>query len=663
MSVKREADDLHGSGCKKRKVLDELSEDGPLTQKDVVYFQKEAIFRQLQKYRLEVDVVKGEYKTLQAEYDTCKDRQLLLSHWLDQFLEHAAGLVPGDDISNLEFFLATPTSLTGDDLISSLNAKKEKFAQITAKLESNVSDDVKRSNSRINKELHNVSAKYDSLKSDHNVLTKKYSKLFADFKELSDDHQRLQSKTLARVSKGKEETQKPEDKAGARQEIPSAQTPIDDSKLDEFQLQIAEQQAAIQAQEATIKENIVRFGKLTSLIQPQTNTDEILKTSEKHQLISKQKDDLQLKQVELVQRLEILENELREGKELAQSHESALEEFNHEKKKLEHQLNDTKEKEERLRNQRDLYVTEIEVLKQKSNWKVLTDLQNLVKAQEKQIKAFDLQAQLESVTPSTISDVAQLQKKNALLLKEIIELEGAFQQLQSVRVPKILSAVDEEKRKKELDVTKIKVDSKYRMLQEGEKYQQVTREKLETSFKVLKTGFEKIEASQVEYKHQIENLNGELAELRKLLSKKELEVKEFRSKSIKLEDTVKLESFQYKRAKQDFESLKDEHQSLLISEASKSAETAQLKAKLAHQDKLIMRYKQTGSIEDSSEADSFRSLIYCSLCSKNWKNTAIKSCGHVFCEPCAKERLAARMRKCPSCNKQFSSNDLLTIHL
>lgn len=63
------------------------------------------------------------------------------------------------------------------------------------------------------------------------------------------------------------------------------------------------------------------------------------------------------------------------------------------------------------------------------------------------------------------------------------------------------------------------------------------------------------------------------------------------------------------------------------------------------------------------ELEDFRSLVYCSLCSKNWKSMAIKTCGHVFCDNCCKERLASRMRKCPSCNKPFSSNDLLSIHL
>jgi E3 ubiquitin-protein ligase BRE1 len=669
MSLKREADGANGSDLKKRKVLDKLSEDGPLTQKDVVYFQKEAIFRQLQKHKKQVEVVQGEYNVLQAEYNGCKDRFILLTQWVDQFLEYVAGLVPGDGSSELEFFLSAPSSIVDIDILKTLNIKKDQFSKVAAKFDGNASEDVKNAVATINKEFHNVTAKYDSLKADNEVLTKKYTKLSEELKELSNEHERLQSKTLGRVMKGKEEEHKTENREETKSDITakiessSNNAGIEDAKVEELQALISQQKAMIDAQETTIKENIERFGKLSTTIRTQCNSDEVINNSEKYQVLLKQKDDLQAKQVELVQRLEILENEVRESKDQAAHHKQSLDEFNSEKVKLEAQLNETKEKEERLRNQRDLYLTEIDVLKQKSNWKILNDLQDLVKAQAKQISTYNFEAKLAEAIPSEVSDVEQLQKKNALLSKEIGELEAAFQQLQSVRVPKILNAVDEEKRRKDLDVAKIKVDSKYRMLMEGEKYQQVTREKLETSFKVLKTSFEKLEASQVEYKNQIDTLNSELAELRKLSSKKELELKEYHKKCVKLEDGMKIETTQKKKAQHDFDTLKAEYQSLLFSESSKASEVSQLKFKLASQDKLIMRFKQTGSTEDSSELDSFRSLIYCSLCSKNWKNTAIKTCGHVFCESCAKERLAARMRKCPSCNKQFSSNDLLTIHL
>lgn len=60
---------------------------------------------------------------------------------------------------------------------------------------------------------------------------------------------------------------------------------------------------------------------------------------------------------------------------------------------------------------------------------------------------------------------------------------------------------------------------------------------------------------------------------------------------------------------------------------------------------------------------NFKQLVYCPLCTLNFKNQMIKNCGHTFCENCIKERLSARMRKCPSCNLPFGSTDVLDIVL
>lgn len=72
----------------------------------------------------------------------------------------------------------------------------------------------------------------------------------------------------------------------------------------------------------------------------------------------------------------------------------------------------------------------------------------------------------------------------------------------------------------------------------------------------------------------------------------------------------------------------------------------------------------SGDGSDAGEQlEALRSIALCSVCSKNWKDTAIKVCGHVFCNDCAKDRLNARLRKCPMCNKQYSYSDLLPVHL
>lgn len=673
--LKREGEEANGGDVKKRKVLDELSEEGPLTQEDVVYYQKEAIFRQLERYKNETYLVKKETRLLNTEFEAYKSRLVLLSSWIDQFITFISALSPSDASSNIDFFLATPSPLENDDYIKQLEAKKEKLGVLLSAISAQVPTELTDNLASITKELQNVKAKYQSLKSDHNIITTKYNTISEDYNKLLRDHQRLQSKTIPRVLGSTEEkpsTERPSSStpAATDKEVVTSDNAkpdlIDEEKAHALQSEIAQYKAVIEAQKTTIAENIARFQTLSTQLGGSAVTavtTEAITTSQLYKTLQSQLLEHQAKNAEYIQSIESIENELKDAKDQITSRDEALKAFTEAKDKLETSFRETKEKEERLRNERDLFISKYEVLKQQNSLKTLADLQDFVKAQEAQLKSYDFSEKLNEIIPSELNDVETLQKKNALLLSEIKELEAAFKQLQSVRLPKVLGAVEEEKRRKELEAAKMKVDQKYRTFMQGEQYQKMNVEKLETTFKVLKTNFEKMESSQGEYKKQIEQLTSELVVMRKAILLKEKEAKEYSKKCDTLNDTLTQDAQTLAQVQQDFATLKNSYEEVLNKESNEAQEIASLKSKIASQDKLIARYKSTGSVEDSSEIDSFRSLIYCSLCSKNWKNTAIKSCGHVFCDACAQERLAARMRKCPSCNKQFSSNDLLTIHL
>eukprot|EP00467_Chlorarachnion_reptans_P011467 CAMPEP_0114538212 /NCGR_PEP_ID=MMETSP0109-20121206/30010_1 /TAXON_ID=29199 /ORGANISM="Chlorarachnion reptans, Strain CCCM449" /LENGTH=755 /DNA_ID=CAMNT_0001722191 /DNA_START=115 /DNA_END=2382 /DNA_ORIENTATION=- len=50
--------------------------------------------------------------------------------------------------------------------------------------------------------------------------------------------------------------------------------------------------------------------------------------------------------------------------------------------------------------------------------------------------------------------------------------------------------------------------------------------------------------------------------------------------------------------------------------------------------------------------------LVCSLCSRNEKTAIITRCMHTFCRECINRSLEVRNRKCPTCTKQFSKNDV-----
>ena len=62
-------------------------------------------------------------------------------------------------------------------------------------------------------------------------------------------------------------------------------------------------------------------------------------------------------------------------------------------------------------------------------------------------------------------------------------------------------------------------------------------------------------------------------------------------------------------------------------------------------------------------ANTSQALALCTICRKDFKNTALRTCGHTFCNNCVADRLANRMRKCPNCSSAFDKSDVMTIHM
>lgn len=88
-----------------------------------------------------------------------------------------------------------------------------------------------------------------------------------------------------------------------------------------------------------------------------------------------------------------------------------------------------------------------------------------------------------------------------------------------------------------------------------------------------------------------------------------------------------------------------------------------LKARLESTSKDRDKWKSKSLSNSSEEEDMLRKLATCSVCHNNFKNTALKTCGHIFCRSCIDDRVANRMRKCPNCSKMFDKLDIMTVHL
>lgn len=310
----------------------------------------------------------------------------------------------------------------------------------------------------------------------------------------------------------------------------------------------------------------------------------------------------------------------------------------------------------RIRTTRDELLGKVALLEaQKNKSEIMEDLEKILKIQTEQLEKFETRD-------------SSNQSQDALM-KELQDLEKGFKELSQTSNKKYMDYMNQESIITKLNVEKTKASEKYFAAMRSKDAIMIENKNLTKNLSKSNELITQLKDLEKNLQMKIENLYKQLSlsqdnEKRLQESNKESSVKilELTSKNNKLVKTS--EHFE-----QENKGLIAKKTELEYKMKDKEIENKQLRIKLTNAENKAKKLYKTllsnggdnGALTE--ELENFRTIIYCSLCSKNWKNTTIKTCGHVFCDSCCKERLAARMRKCPTCNKPFSSNDILTIHL
>ncbi|CAI5760073.1 unnamed protein product [Candida verbasci] len=302
----------------------------------------------------------------------------------------------------------------------------------------------------------------------------------------------------------------------------------------------------------------------------------------------------------------------------------------------------------RLRAHRDELSSQIEIIKQ--------ELDN----KETNKSLLDLNSELNK-------RIEQLTKPQSDENEVIQEIEQAFKQTRDLYLSNLSNKVDIDGKLQIISIEKTKAESKYFAVMRS-------MEAAKEEIKILKLQNSK----QNEFNTNLTELNSKLNLKVKNLT---TQLSEYQQININNKNEVKkvnedLEEFKIDNSnlKENLEEITTKNENLIKSEIQlkktinqQSIEIQELEKKKNQLSNLLNKYKTNnvnGIIEEEEQQlQALRSIAKCSVCTKNWKDTAITVCGHVFCSNCTQERLAARLRRCPSCNKGFSQNDLLSIHL
>ncbi|KAF2205177.1 BRE1-domain-containing protein [Delitschia confertaspora ATCC 74209] len=339
----------------------------------------------------------------------------------------------------------------------------------------------------------------------------------------------------------------------------------------------------------------------------------------------------------------------------------------------------------RIRNSRDELIAKVSVLEasQKDSEVSKQQIQELVAAREHRISALESEcerirlklAELESterqsrpelddMSPEQLrSKVADLQNQLNLLSNEVPSMEAAWKKAQAAANKKLTEIVAWEDQVTRANADKAKADQKFFAAMK-------TKEAREQEVRVLRTQAMKSTEIVAQLKEAdslsrslVDKHEKQLAEMRSQME--ELSV-QYRALQQKMTENQILSEGQTKQITELKNTLTAKDTSYLAaahSQRESEIERDKLKLQVDTLETQVELWKKRSMGNQSEEASQMRSMLQCQICKDAFKDTVIKTCGHVFCNSCVQDRVNNRMRKCPSCAKAFGSNDTMRIHI
>lgn len=314
--------------------------------------------------------------------------------------------------------------------------------------------------------------------------------------------------------------------------------------------------------------------------------------------------------------------------------------------------------------------------------KSLEHIKELASAKEERVKALESEIErlklqigqsMGPASPPTSLDgmstdelqirCANLEKQSQLLNNELQSMGTAFKKSSTLASQKVNSLLALEDKVHRFSAEKIKADQKYFAAMKSKESREAEVRALraqtakasemvsslkesESANRALQVSLEK---QYTEAKESVNTITVKLRTANQLLSDRTI-----------LADGLKTQVEELKSSL----SARDES-TTAKSTACRAAETEleKLKIRLESTKKQAEDWKARSQGNNSEEYEMYRSVAVCTICHVNFKNTTIKTCGHVFCDHCVQERTALRSRKCPNCGKAFGLNDVMRITL
>ncbi|KAF2218780.1 BRE1 E3 ubiquitin ligase-domain-containing protein [Elsinoe ampelina] len=667
-------------------------------EKDVENYQKDAILRQMKEYKRNCKELESNVKDLKSQASYHDDHIRLIDAWFSQLLDEIHVLVSGAPVAEKgTSFQSSLLNESNPAFQEHLSGRSSKIREVINDIYSRIPQSSPEANELQERmsallaaekahivELQRVTAEKDALEDRLDAATERY--LMAEKKLDRAKSAAVQKLEQQAVLKREDDTTKPEkavktEKVETNGEVdPAAANAAESARreavaaAEKRKLQVEQLEAenkrltddltAARMKAASVSDDDYAKTSLFTIAKSQLE-DTITRLNDLKATNSQLQDDIKRLQAERTssrtQAEEESRNTISENESLLARSESDL---------------------ARIRNNRDALNAEVEILKgtHTTSQEAMSAAKELAEARELRIKALEtelesIRRQAEGSQPMSTEDVErlgvdELRSKLLKLQSEYQELsdqtkpiEAAWRKTSTVANKKVFDQLNVEDKLARLSAEKAKADQKYFAAMK-------TAEARLLEIGVLKTQKDKTSGVVTQFKETEASLKQVLANLEKEHSETKDGLARMESQNRNLQQKISEADVNLQTSKTEASELKilltskDESTTKAANERRKmEVEVAEIKAKLEDQKKLNDTLKKRVTNGDGTAADDWRRMGICPVCNANLRNTALKLCGHVFCNVCIQNLITNRSRKCPTCSKNFGNNDSMPVHL
>ncbi|KAJ9665035.1 E3 ubiquitin-protein ligase bre1 [Coniosporium apollinis] len=681
-----------------------VSDDADSHLKELELYQKDAILRQMKEYKREKAVLEAQVVEMEKKTAYHDEHLHVIDSWFAQLIDEVRVIV-NDTLASMgqqqhddaERF---PTWLFFADiekfqqhLSSRSDTIKGLLNDLFSKIPSS-STDVRQLQERITKllasekshiaELRKVTAEKEQLS--ERLENASYRYMVAE-KKLD----RAKSATVAKLERQATQSSRPEptevkgEDSGETSGVEESSNHAEAEAARRSAVAVAakrkEQLEELEAANKKLTEEVtaltVRFAGLSDDDYAKTNLFKALKS---------QHEDV----IKRINHLEATNVQLREEAQKLQAERTAYrmqmdEETRNAISEVDSQLSQAEMNLTRIRNSRDELIVEAAMKKAALDEQHMSSdqIKELAGARESRIAALEveverlrtqcgeiqpLSADPEALAAMSVEElrtkVSTLEKSYELLNNELPSMQAAWQKAHQLANKKIAEIVSWEEQVQRLTAEKAKADQKYFGAMKAKEAREIENRTMRAQNVRSSEIITQLKEADSSSQNLVSNLEKQLAE-----AKEQLNVlsQQHRTLQQKLTDaTINAEGLNSQIVELKKVLLAKDSASLAASIAQREAEVKveELNVKLAEMSKSFEKLKKSGKESGGKNAkqEMLIDMIYCSVCKSEKKNTALTTCGHMFCRACVNKQISLRSRKCPACLKAFGANDHMPVY-